>query len=460
MDALTLLVAVLTLGAGLAIGWLAARRQADAAAQAALRAADLDLAEARAEIASLHTALDAERAAAERTEQLLRRNDTQLKELFSAQAAEALKNNADAVVRLAEAQLAKATTQAGGDLAQRQQAIEAMVAPLRESLGKVQQQLEAVERGRTSSESALREQLRSMGEASHQLNLQTAQLVTALRAPQTRGRWGEMQLERVVEAAGMTEHVDFSTQVTATNDDGARQRPDLVVRLTGGKVVVVDAKVPFAAYLEAMEATDERTRAERMKAHARHLRAHIDGLASKAYPALFECTPEFVVCFVPADAFLDAALREDATLQEYAFARDVVLATPSTLIALLRTVAYSWRQEALAANAKQVHELGRDLYKRLSTLGNHFDKLGKSLRGAVESYNGAVGSMERMVLSKARQMNELGVVDPGATLDRLEPLLDATPRPTTAPELAATPPPGKGQSRVISLPQPELPTGT
>jgi DNA recombination protein RmuC len=330
---------------------------------------------------------------------------------------------------------------------------------LRESLAHVQHQLEQVERGRTSSESALREQLRQMGEASSQLNVQTAQLVTALRAPQTRGRWGEMQLERVVEAAGMTEHVDFSTQVTATTDEGARQRPDLVVRLTGGKVIVVDAKAPFAAYLEAMEATDERTRAERMKAHARHLRTHIDALAGKSYPDLFDCTPEFTVCFVPADAFLDAAMREDATVLEYAFGKNIVLATPSTLVALLRTIAYSWRQEALAENAKQVHELGRDLYKRLATLGNHFDKLGKSLRGAVDSYNGAVGSMERMVLSKARQMNELGVVEPGAVLPRLEPL-DATPRPTTAPELAATPPGGRAQPRVISLPQPELPTGT
>jgi DNA recombination protein RmuC len=449
MNAAALLIALIMLVAGLAVGWFAARRRPHE-----------QLGEARIEIAALQAELDAERAAAERTEQLLRRNDAQLKELFSAQAAEALQRNAETVLQLAQAQLSKATTAAGGDLAQRQQAIEAMVAPLRESLAQVHQQLEAVERGRTSSESALREQLRAMGETSTQLNLQTAQLVTALRAPQTRGRWGEMQLERVVEAAGMTEHVDFSTQVSATSDEGSRLRPDLVVRLTGGKVIVIDSKVPFAAYLEAMEATDERTRAERMKAHARHLRTHIDGLSSKNYSHLFDCTPEFVVCFVPADAFLDAALREDATLQEHAFARDIVLATPSTLVALLRTIAYSWRQEALAANAKQVHELGRDLYKRLSTLGNHFDKLGKSLRGAVDSYNGAVGSMERMVLSKAREMNDLGVVDPGKSLPRLEPLLDATPRPTTAPELAAGPPAGKGQPRVISLPQPELPTGT
>ncbi|MGN6608328.1 MAG: DNA recombination protein RmuC [Jatrophihabitans sp.] len=481
MELIALVFAVLMLVAGLGAGWTLARRQAAVELEAAGRRATADLeialrqaeaaaradraavadelAEARVELAELRTALEHEQRQTDRTEALLRRNETQLKELFGAQAAEVLQRNAEQVVQLAQAQLAKATTQAGGDLAKRQEAIEHLVAPLRESLGKVHEQLEAVERGRTTSESALREQLRMMGESSAQLKLETAALVTALRAPQTRGRWGEMQLERVVEAAGMTEHVDFVTQETRTSDDGAKQRPDLVVRLTGGKTIVVDAKVPFAAYLEAMEARDERTRDERMKAHARHLRTHIDGLAGKRYPDLFECTPEFVVCFVPADAFLDAALREDATLQEHAFARNVVLATPSTLIALLRTISYSWRQEALATNARHVHELGRDLYKRLCTLGNHFDKLGRSLKNSVESYNSAVGSMERMVLSKARQMNDLGVVDAGTELPRLEPL-DATPRPTTAPELAAAPPGRPGQTRVISLPQPELPTGT
>jgi DNA recombination protein RmuC len=447
MDATALLLALVMLVAGVAIGWLLAHRRGDASTQAS-----------RLEAAALRAELDAQRAAGARTEELLRRNDEQLRELFGAHAAEALQRNAEQLVQLAKTQLASSTTAASGDLAQRQQAIEAMVAPLRDSLAKVHEQLAEVEKGRSSSDAALRAQMKSMSETSFQLNTQTAQLVTALRAPQTRGRWGEMQLERVVEAAGMTEHVDFLTQVSATSDEGARLRPDMVVKLTGGKVVVVDSKVPFAAYLEAMEAADERTRADRMKAHARHLRTHIDSLSAKSYAHLFDCTPEFVVCFVPADAFLDAALREDATLLEHAFAKDVVLATPSTLVALLRTIAYTWRQEALAANAKQVHELGRDLYKRLSTLGNHFDKLGRNLRGAVGSYNDAIGSMERMVLSKARQMNDLGVVDAGAELPRLEPLIDAIPRPTTAPELAGSG--GKHDSRVISLPpQPQLPTG-
>jgi DNA recombination protein RmuC len=272
-----------------------------------------------------------------------------------------------------------------------------------------------------------------MTSTSELLRTQTTQLVTALRAPQVRGRWGEMQLERVVEAAGMTEHVDYVTQQTVTSD-GRAQRPDLLVRLTGGKQVVVDAKVALSAYLEALEAPDEPTCDARMRTHARHMRAHVEALAGKAYWERFSPTPEFVVCFVPADAILDAALREDPELLEHAFTRNVVLATPSTLVALLRTVAYSWRQQALATNARQVHELGKDLYRRLATLGGHFDKLGRSLGGAVGAYNDAVGSMERMVLAKARQMNELGVVDQHAVLKPLDLLTDAVPRQTTAAE--------------------------
>jgi DNA recombination protein RmuC len=251
----------------------------------------------------------------------------------------------------------------------------------------------------------------------------------------------------VVEAAGMTEHVDFETQVSVADasgdqpvgdgaaDAGGTVRPDLVIRLTGGRNVVVDSKVAFSAYLEAMQAGDEATRDLRLKAHARHLRNHIDALSAKAYWARFSPTPEFVVCFVPADAFLDAALAQDASLLERAFAKNVVLATPSTLVALLRTVAYTWRQQALATNADAVHKLGKELYERLSTLGTHFDKLGKSLGGAVGAYNEAVGAMERRVLPKARQLQSLGVVDANASIPTLTPLAEATPRRPTSAEL-------------------------
>lgn len=314
---------------------------------------------------------------------------------------------------------------------------DAIGAEAADALERVQQQLVSLEIGRNGADAALREQLRGVAETSRELRSETAQLVTALRAPQVRGRWGEMQLERVVEAAGMAEHVDYDTQVsTATaSEDGSKQRPDLVVRLAGGKRVVVDAKVPISGYLDALEARDEATRRDRARAHARQLRSHVDALADKTYWQRFSPSPEFVVCFVPADAFLDAALREDPSLLEHAFCRDVVLATPSTLVALLRTIAYTWRQEALARNAETIHELGRDLYRRISTMGAHVERLGRSLGSAVTAYNDAVGSLERRVVSTARRMSELGVVAPGEALHAPEPLVDVAPRSPTIAEL-------------------------
>jgi DNA recombination protein RmuC len=252
-----------------------------------------------------------------------------------------------------------------------------------------------------------------------------------LRAPQVRGRWGEHQLHRIVEAAGLLEHCDFAEQVTATTD-AQGVRPDMVVRLHGGRMVVVDAKAPFDAYLSAMESRDERNRDMHLDQHARHLRGHVDALAAKAYWTAFDATPDFVVLFVPADPFLDAALQRDPTLMEHAFTRNVVLATPATLIALLRTVAYSWRQEALAKNAVAVHTLARELYGRLSTLGDHVGKLGTSLSGAVTAYNRAVGSLESRVLVSARKLAEMGVSD-----DELPSpsQVELTPRQPQAPEL-------------------------
>jgi DNA recombination protein RmuC len=234
----------------------------------------------------------------------------------------------------------------------------------------------------------------------------------------------------------MAEHVDFETQVSSRDGEGTLQRPDLVVRLAGGKNIVVDAKVAFGAYLEALDAPDEASRAERMRAHARQLRAHVDALGGKAYWRQFAPTPEFVVCFVPADQFLDAALRVDPDLFEHAFDRDVVLATPSTLVALLRTVAYGMRQQKLADNAARVHELGTQLYTRLATLGEHVARLGKTLGSSVEAYNSVVGSLERRVLVTAREMGDLGVAPAGKCIDELTPLGDALPRLVSAPELA------------------------
>jgi DNA recombination protein RmuC len=432
MNIAVVLIALIALGAGLSLGWVAAARRAERIAEAE-----------RTEIARLQVTLDAERRAANDREQLLLSNDIKLRETFGALSAEALARNSEQLLNLAESRMATAKASADGDLAQRQQAIEGMVTPMRESLQRMQDQLTSAERGRTNSESALREHLDGMRKSSEQLRSETAQLVTALRAPQVRGRWGELQLERTVEAAGLSEHIDYDTQVSAPGPDGVL-RPDLIVRLVGGKNVVVDSKVAFSAYLEAMEARDDQTRAARLKAHARHLREHIDALSAKAYWERFTPTPEFVVCFVPADAFLDAALREEPTLLEHGFARNVIVATPSTLIALLRTVAYTWRQDALAANAAEVHKLGRELYQRLSTMGGHIDKLGRSLGSAVGSYNQAVSSLESRVLVTARRMTELQVVEPGVELKAPEQLTEIA-RTTQAPELM--------EQRLISLPK-------
>jgi DNA recombination protein RmuC len=309
------------------------------------------------------------------------------------------------------------------------------VAPLHETLRRYEQRVAELEHDRIDAYAELREQVRSMGAVSGELRTETKQLVAALRAPQVRGRWGEHQLRRIVEAAGMLEHCDFAEQVTAATDFSG-VRPDMVVRLHGGRMVVVDAKAPFDAYLSAMESRDERSRDGHLDQHARHLRGHVDALAAKAYWTAFDSTPDFVVLFVPADPFLDAALQRDPTLMEHAFARNVVLATPATLIVLLRTVAYSWRQEALARNAAAVHGLARELYARLSTLGDHVGKLGASLGGAVTAYNKAVGSLESRVLVSARKLAEMGVSDDELVAPAQ---VELTPRQPQAPELLDEP---------------------
>jgi len=334
MNVAALLVAIITLAAGVAIGVLLGRARVRAHAAGDHRAAARAFAEAdalaraaREEVARLGATLEAERAAAEAHAESMARGEARLREAFDSLAGDALKRNNEAFAELAAAKLATAKATADGDLAQRQQAIEGMVGPLRESLERVQHQLNTVEKERAGSYSQLLAQVSMMRTTSEQLQKETTQLVTALRAPQVRGRWGEMQLERAVEAAGMTEHIDYVTQATVSGPDG-RVRPDLVVHLVGGKNVVVDSKVAFSGYLEAMEARDEATRDARLKAHARHLRDHIDSLGAKAYFEHFSPSPEFVVCFVPADAFLDAALREDPALLERAFDQNVVVATP------------------------------------------------------------------------------------------------------------------------------------
>jgi DNA anti-recombination protein RmuC len=323
---------------------------------------------------------------------------------------------------------------ARADAAQnRHEDVAVTVAPLRETLGKVETHLRVLENERVSAYSALTEQVRALSATGEGLRDQTRSLVTALRAPQARGRWGEMQLRRVVELAGMVDHCDFTEQESVTVD-GSIQRPDLVVRLAGGKQVVVDAKVSLAAYLDAAESRDPQVVEVRMQAHARHLRDHVKGLAAKEYWRAFEPTPEFVVLFVPGDAFLAPALERDPRLLDDAMAARVFITTPTTLIAMLRTIAYSWQQEALTEHARSVFEIGRELYRRLGTMGEHVDKLGRTLTRSVEDYNKVVGSLERTVLVQARKMAELQVTDSDLAVP--QPVI-ATTRPLSAPELLA-----------------------
>ncbi len=333
---------------------------------------------------------------------------------------EALARNSEQFMRLATSELDN-----------RRQAVDHLVSPLRESLANMEAQLRGLETARTSAYSALTEQVRSLGETQERLRDSTRSLADALRAPNVRGRWGEMQLRRVVELAGMVEHCDFVEQATSSSPDGVL-RPDLVVRLPGGRSVVVDSKVPLAAYLDAAESDDDGVRRERLREHARRLKAHVDALGAKAYWQRFEPSPDYVVLFVPGEAFLAGALDHDAGLLEYAVGKGVVLSSPTSLIMLLKAVALGWREEALAANAKQVCEVGKELYLRLSTLGGHIAGVGQQLDKAVESYNKAVGSLEGRVLVTARKLRDLHVTDTELTAPEV---VDRRARAVQAPEL-------------------------
>lgn len=327
---------------------------------------------------------------------------------------------------------AEKTAIAEGQLAQRFD-VEQLVGPMRETLARVETQLRESDVARAQSHAELAQQVEFTRRGAEQLREQTRALVTALQRPEARGRWGELQLRRVVELAGMAAHVDFDEQVIVEGG----QRPDMVVRLAGNKNVVVDSKVSLAAYLEAAATTDEATRDARLAAHARHLRTHVDQLASKAYWAALPETPEFVVMFVPGEAFLAPALDQDPALLEHALSKRVHIATPITLVSMLRTIQYAWQQERLSENARVVFDLGRELYDRLSGLSKHLERVGKSLTTAITSYNQAIGSLETRVLVSARKLSALGVVD--AELTAPEPISE-TARPLAAPELVASAP--------------------
>ena len=319
-----------------------------------------------------------------------------------------------------------------------------LLLPLRAELERYDARLVTFDRERATQFGALAARLDLMATASEGLRDQTRQLATALRSPNVRGRWGEVQLRRVVELAGMAEHCDFETQVTTSAEDGdgdaRRMRPDLVVRLPGQRCVVVDAKAPLLAYLDAAECTDERERARLLRAHAGHLRMHVETLSRKAYWEQLGAgaTPEFVVLFLPGEAFFSAALEHDPALLDESAARGVILATPTTLIALLRAVAFGWREARMADSAREISALGATLYERLATLGGHMSELGTSLDRAVSSYNRAVGSLESRVLVTARRFRELGAARDRSEMDLVEPV-DARTRGVQAPELIVSP---------------------
>jgi DNA recombination protein RmuC len=370
------------------------------------------------------TSLESERRRLEEERRLLAEAQDRLKEAFQAVAAQALSSNNESFLQLAKSTLEKFQTEAKKDLEARETAVATLVDPIRESLTRVDAQIRELEKTRGEAYVSLTEQVKSLLGSQESLKSETSKLVTALRAPHVRGRWGEIQLRRVVEIANMLPYCDFEEQVTVTTSDG-RLRPDLVVKLPGSKNVVVDAKAPLQAYLNAVECQDDDQRKMHLSLHARQIREHMAKLSSKAYWEQFQPTPEFVVMFLPGEMFFSAALEQEPSLIEDGVMQRVIPASPTTLIALLRAVAYGWTQQRLARNAQQISDLGRELYDRLRSVAGHLENVGKNLDRAVESYNKAVGSMESRVLVSARKFAELGPAVSGE-ITELDPVEKTT----------------------------------
>ncbi len=418
---------------GIAVAWLVLRSQ-HASLRTRLLLIEKELVAAKAELARLlqlqtelvagrarlESTLESERKTSNEKVELVTRASEELRNAFKAMASDALKNNNLSFLELAKASLEKFQSEAKGDLQARQKAVADMVAPVHESLNKVDAQIQQMEVARGKAYGDLHAQVQSLITTQKELQSETGNLVRALRTPNVRGRWGEIQLRRVVEIAGMLSYCDFAEQETVNTDSG-RLRPDLVVKLPGGKNVVVDAKTPLQAFLDSFETTDEKTRLACLADHARQVRDHMKILAGKNYWEQFEATPEFVVMFLPGETFFSAALEQDSSLIEHGVLNRVIPASPTTLIALLKAVNYGWNQEKLARNAQQISALGKELHDRLRNLAGHITSVGANLDRAVDAYNKAIGSMENRVLVSARKFGELGA-SVAEDIPELEPI--------------------------------------
>jgi len=388
----------------------------------------------RPEHTRLQTELEKERAVHGERLKAYHDAEAKLRETFQALSADALKTNNEAFLSLAETRLREARTEAAGDIDARKKAIEDLLAPMAKTLEHVDREIKDSERRRVESGAQLLQKIASLDTAGQSLRDETRRLTDALKRPGVRGRWGELQLKRVVELAGMLEYCDFKEQHTIQGLDDERIRPDVIVRLPGGKQIVIDAKAPLDAYLRALEAPDEIARQSLMTEHARQVRNHIGQLSAKSYFEKVASTPEFVVMFLPGEMFFSAALEHDPSLIECGVEKRVIPASPTTLIALLRAVAYGWQQEAMEENARKISENGRLLYEAVRTLASRFDTLGARLKSSLEAYNDAVGSLEGNVLVKARRFKELHAANGGEDIKPLEPI-DRVPRMLQAPEL-------------------------
>ena len=413
IDPLTFVITlILGLAIGVTIGWLVSRP-----AQTRLR-----------------TEIDKERAVHAERLKAYHDADSKLRDTFQALSADALKTNNEAFLQLAESRLREARTEAAGDIDARRKAIEDLLAPMAKTLEQVDREIKDAERRRVESSAQLLQRIASLDTAGQGLREETRRLTDALKRPGVRGRWGELQLKRVVELAGMLEYCDFMEQHTIQGADDERIRPDVVVRLPGGKRIVVDAKAPLDAYLRALEAPDEIARQNLMSEHARQVRNHISQLSAKSYFDKVASTPEFVVMFLPGEMFFSAALEQDPGLIECGVEKRVIPASPTTLIALLRAAAYGWQQEAMEENARKISDLGKNLYEAVRTLGDRVQTLGTRLKSTLEAYNDSVGSLEGNVLVKARKFKELQAANGGEEIKALEPI-DRVPRMLQAAEL-------------------------